>query len=78
MNLCSSTVKYAQGMVHTNSIENFWALLKRDYYGTFHHMNHKHPHHYIADFEDCHNAGQGTMCELTVIVREMMGSVLHL
>jgi transposase-like protein len=27
-------VKYAEGKVHTNGLENFWSLLKRSIYGT--------------------------------------------
>jgi hypothetical protein len=28
-------VKYAEGSVHTNGLENFWSLLKRAIYGTY-------------------------------------------
>src|SRR5215207_8497945 len=28
-------VKYAEGKVHTNGLENFWSLLKRSIYGTY-------------------------------------------
>lgn len=29
------SVKYAEGKVHTNGLENFWSLLKRSIYGTY-------------------------------------------
>ena len=34
-----SAGEYVCGPAHTNSIESFWALLKRGYYGTFHHLS---------------------------------------
>ena len=36
------TVRYADGMVHINGIEGFWALLKRAWYGS----HHRYSHHY--------------------------------
>jgi len=43
--------EYVRGMAHTNGIESFWALLKRGYYGVFHHFTWKHMHRYLAEFE---------------------------
>lgn len=43
--------EYVRGMAHTNGIESFWALLKRGYYGVFHHFTWKHLHRYLAEFE---------------------------
>ena len=37
-----SVKEYVRGQAHTNGIESFWALLKRGYYGIYHHMSHKH------------------------------------
>ncbi|MCH8152183.1 MAG: IS1595 family transposase [Planctomycetes bacterium] len=34
--------EYVRGDVHTNTVEGFFALLKRDIYGTFHHVSKKH------------------------------------
>src|SRR5213079_3212237 len=28
-------VKYVDGMIHTNGLENFWSLLKRSIHGTY-------------------------------------------
>lgn len=49
--------EYVRGQVHTNGIESFWALLKRGYYGIFHHITWKHLHRYLAEFETRWNMG---------------------
>ena len=36
------SVQYADGIVHTNTIEGFWSLLKRAWYGSHHHYSHAH------------------------------------
>lgn len=40
---------YADGHVHTNSIEGFWALIKRAWYGSHHHYSRKYMPLYIAE-----------------------------
>lgn len=40
---------YADGLVHTNSIESFWALVKRAWYGSHHHYSRKYMPLYIAE-----------------------------
>lgn len=47
-----SVSEYVKGQAHTNGIESFWALLKRGYYGTHHHMSHKHLWRYVNEFAD--------------------------
>ena len=37
-----SVGEYVRAQAHTNGIESFWALLKRGYHGTYHHMSEKH------------------------------------
>ena len=46
-----SVGEYVRGNAHTNGIESFWALLKRGYYGIFHHFTWKHLHRYLGEFE---------------------------
>ena len=41
--------RYADGLTHTNSIEGFWALVKRAWYGTHHHYSRKYMPLYIAE-----------------------------
>ena len=43
--------EYVKGQAHTNGIESFWALLKRGYYGVFHHFTWKHLPRYLGEFE---------------------------
>ncbi len=40
---------YVSGDVHTNSVESAWALLKRGYYGIFHHWSKKHESRYVDE-----------------------------
>ena len=40
---------YAVGDTHTNTIEGFWAHLKRAWYGQHHHFSRKHADGYIAE-----------------------------
>ena len=50
-----SAGEYVNGQAGTNGIESFWALLKRGYHGTFHHISPKHLHRYVAEFSARHN-----------------------
>jgi len=40
---------YADGHVHTNTIESFWAIIKRAWYGSHHHYSRKYMPLYIAE-----------------------------
>ena len=41
---------YARGPIHTNTVEGFFALLKRGIVGTFHHVSKGHLHRYCDEF----------------------------
>jgi len=47
--------EYVRGLVHTNSIENFWSLLKRGITGQYHWLTDKHLGRYIDEFCFRHN-----------------------
>ena len=51
-----SAREYVDGEAHTNGIESHWALLKRGYIGTYHHMSGKHLQRYVNEFAGRHNA----------------------
>lgn len=42
--------EYVKGEAHTNSIESFWAIVKRAHYGTHHHWSRKHTSRYMDEF----------------------------
>jgi transposase-like protein len=41
---------YVDADVHTNTIEGFWALLKRGMFGQFHSVSKKHLQRYVDEF----------------------------
>lgn len=49
------SIAYSEGVVHTNSIEGFWALVKRAWYGQHHHYSKKYMQLYISEACFKHN-----------------------
>jgi hypothetical protein len=47
--------EYVRGKVHTQSIDSFWALLKRGVIGTFHNVSKDYLPLYLAEFTFRHN-----------------------
>ena len=41
--------EYAFGQLHTNTIEGFWATIKRAWYGSHHHYSRKYMPLYVAE-----------------------------
>ena len=67
-----SISEYVNGMAHTNGIESFWALMKRGYHGTYHHMSEKHLKRYVTEFSGRHNDRKSdTLDQMAAIVRGM-------
>ena len=72
-----SVSEYVNGMAHTNGIESFWALLKRGYHGTFHHISPKHLHRYVNEFATRHNMRpKDTAAMMAETVSRMVGKRL--
>lgn len=44
------TKLFADGDVHVNTIESFWAIVKRAVYGIYHHISLKYLQNYISEF----------------------------
>ena len=45
-----SAKQYVVGNVHTNTIENFWSVLKRGLYGVYHQVSDKHFERYLDEY----------------------------
>ena len=73
-----SVSEYVNGMAHTNGIESFWALLKRGYHGTYHHVSEKHLGRYVGEFAGRHNdRGADTVDQMADIAKKMAGRRLR-
>lgn len=46
-----SAEEWVRGIVHTNTAESVWSLLKRSIIGAFHHVSHKHLDRYLEELE---------------------------
>jgi transposase-like protein len=61
-----SAKQYVDGMASTNGIESVWAVLKRGYYGIFHHFTVKHMQRYVDEFTFRLNEGN---CKVHTMIR---------
>jgi len=70
-----SAGEYVNGMASTNGIESVWAILKRGYYGTFHHFSVKHLEKYVDEFTFRLNEGNCKIHTLDRIHSMIIGMV---
>ncbi|KKN13936.1 hypothetical protein LCGC14_1001220 [marine sediment metagenome] len=71
--------RYVDGMAGTNGIESVWAVLKRGYYGIYHHFSVKHLARYVDEFTFRLNAGNvkiHTMNRINSLIIGMVGKRL--
>jgi transposase-like protein len=63
---------YVSGDIHTNTIEGFWASIKRSWYGQHHHYSRKWADHYISEvtFKYNNRRNDGAFADL---LRHMVG-----
>ena len=72
-----SVSQYVRDRAHTNGIESFWALLKRGYHGTYHHMSEKHLDRYVGEFSGRYNQRDlDTVNQMKLIAKSMEGKRL--
>ena len=45
-----SNKQYVDGENHTNTIESFWAIIKRGIFGQYHHISKKYLDDYVKEF----------------------------
>ena len=50
------SIKYVDGEIHSNGVENFWSLLKRGIVGSYHHVSPKYLPLYLDEFVSRFNA----------------------
>ncbi len=50
-----SKYEWARGDVHTNTLESFFSVFKRGLVGTYQHVDKKHLHRYLAEFDFRYN-----------------------
>ena len=55
---------YVKGTVHTNTIEGFWAQMKRSIDGTYHCVSPKYLQHYVDEFTFRYNYRELPICPL--------------
>lgn len=73
-----SAGEYVNAHATTNSIESFWALIKRAYYGTHHFWSFKHLHRYVAEYVYRQNTrGLTGLTALASMIRASEGKHLN-
>ncbi|MBP8277250.1 MAG: IS1595 family transposase [Propionivibrio sp.] len=71
-----SAKQFVDGMAHTNGIESVWAVLKRGFYGTFHHFSEKYTQRYVDEFAYRLNEGNvrvHTMDRIDALITKTLG-----
>ena len=74
-----SAREFVNGMAHTNSIESFWALVKRGYNGVYHNWDMKNTARYLAEFSFRLNEGavkHTTMSRIDALLTKSVGKRL--
>lgn len=70
-----SAGEYARGSAHSNTVENFFSILKRGINGTFIHVSEAHLARYLAEFDFRYNHRSGLGIEDTERTNELLRNV---
>jgi hypothetical protein len=75
--VCHSKDEYARRgggkLITTNSVESFFAILKRGHYGVYHHWSKKYLRQYLREFDWRYNVRAVPDVERTAILLKMVG-----
>ena len=63
-----SDKEWVRGECHTQSIDDFWSMLKRGLIGSFHQVSIKHLHRYITEFQSRFNSRETQEIFASVII----------
>jgi transposase-like protein len=67
--------EYVRGKAHSNTVENFFSILKRGINGTFIHVSESHLSRYLAEFDFRYNHRSGLGIEDTARTNELLRNV---
>lgn len=69
---------YKVGDVHTNTIENFWSVLKRGIYGIYHQVSEKHLDRYLNEFSARYNSREiDSFTRFNEFLKDAEGGLLY-
>jgi transposase-like protein len=69
--------EWTRGKVHTQGIENFWSLFKRQIVGQHHHVSVKHLHRYLEECAFKFNNREAEDIFAMIVLRLVIGSALR-
>ncbi len=67
--------EFVRGMIHTNNVESFWAILQRGVYGIYHHISVKYFQEYVNEFCFRYNNRRINMFDL--ILKQSVTKNIH-
>jgi transposase-like protein len=75
-----SAKEYVRGMIHTNTVEGYFSILKRGLIGTYHHVASAHLHRYTNEFDFRYNhrtaLGYDDNQRANIVLKEIAGKRL--
>jgi len=65
--VCHSRGEYSRGLIHTNTIENYFSILKRGLTGVYQHVGEQHLKRYVSEFDFRYNYRKVKDIERTLV-----------